>query len=82
MEFKASEILAIVIALAIPVTIFAVLLIPGAMAGVYGFVLRPDVRPFVFFGGAAIAFGVLAYRIYRRVRPRQKPREHVGPPKA
>lgn len=70
MEFKASEILAIVVALAIPLAIFAVLLVPGAMAAVYGFVLRPDVRPYIFFGGAVLAFGVLAFRIYRRMRPK------------
>ena len=72
MEFKAGEIIAIIVALAIPLTIFAVLLIPGAMAGLYGFVLRPDVRPFVFFGGALIAFGVLAWRIFRRIKPAQR----------
>jgi hypothetical protein len=64
------------VALAIPLTIFAVLLIPGAMAGLYGFVLRPDVRPFVFFGGALVAFGVLAWRIFRRIKPaRRRPPE-------
>ncbi len=74
MDFKPGEIIAIVVALAIPLGIFAVLLVPGAMAAVYGFVLQPEVRPLVFFGGAAIAFGVLAFRIYRRIRPaRRKP---------
>jgi len=70
MEFKASEILAIVVALAIPLAIFTALLIPGAVGGVYSFVLREDVRPYIFYGGAALVFGVLALRIYRRVRPK------------
>ena len=80
MEFKLSEIILIVLALAIPVGLFTILLIPGAMDAVYNFLLEPSVRPVVFFGGAGIAFGVLAWRIYSRVRPPQKPPAPKAPP--
>ena len=60
MGFKPGEIVAIVIALAVPIIGFAVLVSPGAVAAIYEFVLRADVMPFVFFGGAAIVFAVLS----------------------
>lgn len=72
MGFKPGEIVAIVIALAVPIIGFAVLLSPGAMAAIYSFVLRDDVMPFVFFGGAALVFGVLAWRVYRRIKPKSR----------
>jgi membrane protein implicated in regulation of membrane protease activity len=68
MGFKIGEIVAIVIALAIPIVGFAVLLWPGAMAAIYGFLLKPDVMPIAFFGGAAVLFGILVWRVYRRIR--------------
>jgi membrane protein implicated in regulation of membrane protease activity len=81
MELKPGEIIAIVLALAIPVVVFAVVFIPGALGAVYAFALQPVWREAIFFGGAAIAFGVLAWRLYRRLRPPAKPAagEHESP---
>jgi hypothetical protein len=81
MELKPGEIVAIVIALAIPITIFAVVFTPGALDAVLGFVLDERYRSWIFFGGAAVAFGALAFRIYRRIRPRKRSEEkpHASP---
>jgi uncharacterized membrane protein YebE (DUF533 family) len=81
MELKPGEIVAIVIALAIPITVFAVVLTPGALGAVLGFMLDERYRSWIFFGGAAVAFGVLAFRVYRRIRPRKPPEQkpHVSP---
>jgi hypothetical protein len=70
MDLKFSDYLTIAIAIAIPVIGFTVLIVPGAMAAVVNFVMQEDRRPYIFYGGAAVAFGVLAWRIYRRIRPR------------
>jgi membrane protein implicated in regulation of membrane protease activity len=72
MEFKPSEIAIIVIALAIPIAGFSLLFIPGGLNGVFGFAMNPEMRPYVFYGGAVIVFVILAWRIYRRMRPRQR----------
>ncbi|MDP3737775.1 MAG: hypothetical protein Q8R02_10315 [Hyphomonadaceae bacterium] len=72
MGFKPGEIVAIVIALGVPIVGFAVLISPGAMATIYNFVLRAEVMPFVFFGGAAVVFGFLAWRVYRRIKPKSR----------
>lgn len=72
MDLKFSDIVAIAVAIAIPVIGFAVLIVPGAMAGVVDFVMRPDRRPYIFYGGAAVVFAILAFRIYRRIRPPQR----------
>ncbi len=84
MELKPGEIIAVVLALAIPVVVFAVVFIPGALGAVYAFALQPGWREAIFFGGAAIAFSVLAWRLYRRLRPPAKPaaREHESPTRA
>jgi uncharacterized membrane protein YebE (DUF533 family) len=81
MDLKPGEIVAIVIALAIPITVFAVIFTPGALGAVLGFLLDARYRGWIFFGGAAVAFGVLAFRIYRRIRPRKAPADkpHTGP---
>jgi hypothetical protein len=71
MEFKPSEIALIIVALAIPIGGFALLFIPGGVSSVFGFAMHPEVRPYVFYGGAVVVFGILAWRIYRRIRPRQ-----------
>lgn len=75
MDLKPGEIIAVVLALAIPIAVFAVVFIPGALGAVYAFALQPGWREAIFFGGAAIAFGVLAWRLYRRLRPPAKPAE-------
>jgi hypothetical protein len=75
MEFKPSEIAIIIVALAIPIGGFSLLFIPGGLDGVFGFVMDPVLRPYVFYGGAVVVFAILAWRIYRRIRPRQRKRE-------
>jgi uncharacterized membrane protein YebE (DUF533 family) len=75
MELKPGEIAAIVIALAIPIAVFAVVFTPGALGAVLGFILDERYRGWIFFGGAAVAFGALAFRVYRRIRPRKRPEE-------
>jgi hypothetical protein len=72
MEFKPSEIAIIVIALAIPIGGFSLLFIPGGFDSVFGFVMDPAIMPYVFYGGAVVVFAILAFRIYRRIRPRQR----------
>jgi hypothetical protein len=72
MDLKLSDIITIVIALAIPVIGFAVLIIPGAMSSVVNFILQEDRASYVFYGGAVVVFGILAFRIYRRIRPRPR----------
>ncbi|HVY88642.1 MAG TPA: hypothetical protein VG942_07225 [Hyphomonadaceae bacterium] len=83
MEFKPGEIVLIVLALAIPVGLFTLLLIPGAMDAVFAILQQDTIRPFFFFGGALVIFGVLAWRIYGRIRPKQRPEPKApsdGPP--
>jgi membrane protein implicated in regulation of membrane protease activity len=76
--FKASEIIVIVIALAIPVGMFVALLIPGVGGAIAGFLLDPARMPIVFYGGAIVLFGILAWRFYRRIRPKSGgPRDTV-----
>jgi hypothetical protein len=72
MDLKFGDIVAIVAAIAIPVVVFGVLIVPGAMPAVLNFVLQEDRRPYIFYGAAALVFGVLAYRIYRRIRPARR----------
>jgi hypothetical protein len=70
MDLKFSDYVTISVAILIPVIGFAMLIVPGAMAGFFDFVMREERRPYIFYGGAALAFGVLAWRIYRRIRPK------------
>lgn len=72
MDLKISDIITIAVAIAIPVIGFAVLIVPGAMAAVVDFVMQENRRPYIFYGGAAVVFGVLAWRIYRRIRPPER----------
>jgi hypothetical protein len=74
MEFKRSEIAAIVAAILIPIVILVVIFTPGAVRAITLFVLTSDNLPIVFGSAAAALFGVLVYRVYRRLRPRQPPR--------
>ena len=73
MEFKPGEIAAIVLALAIPIGLFIVLLTPGAVDGIIAFVMQPDRMPYIFYGGAILAFSFLAWRLYSRIRPKKRP---------
>jgi hypothetical protein len=70
MEFKPLEIVMIVLALAIPVGLLVILLIPGAGASAFAFAMDRNNMPYVFGGAAAAVTAVLAFRIYRRIRPR------------
>lgn len=83
MELKPAEIALIVIAIVGP-TIFLVLaFIPGGLNFIGDIAMDPVRGPMVFFGGAAVLFVVLAWRIYRRIRPAGKKPvakvEHVSP---
>ena len=80
MGFKFGEIVAIIIALAIPIAIFAIVFTPGGVGAFYRLALQPGWRETIFFGGAAVAFGFLAWRLYRRLRPKQKQDKPVPPP--
>ncbi len=71
--FKASEIVLIVFAITIPVVAFAIAFIPGALGAIMAFALNEDNRYFVFFGAALVVFGILAFRVYTRLKPRPKP---------
>lgn len=72
MELKPAEIALIVVAILGP-TIFLILaFIPGGLNFIGDITMDPARGPFVFFGGAAILAVVLAWRIYRRIRPAQR----------
>ena len=58
MDLKLSDIITIVIAIAIPVIGFTVLIIPGAMSSVVTFVMQEDRCPYIFYGGAAVVFAI------------------------
>lgn len=71
--FSRAEIAAVVVGLAIPIGLFALLLIPGAMASVIGFLTQRAVAPWAFGGAAAVVAAILIYRLWSRVRrPRAK----------
>lgn len=69
MEWKPSEIIITVIALAIPTGLFAALFIPGLIAGFFGFIFAPDNMQIVFTVLAVIVAAILGWRVYRRIRP-------------
>jgi hypothetical protein len=72
MELKPGEIALIVVAIGAP-TIFLVLaFIPGGLNFIGDIAMNPVLMPWIFFGGAALLFGTLSYRIYRRMRPLPK----------
>jgi hypothetical protein len=78
MDLKPHEIVLAVLAVAVPVVVLTLAFIPGGLDFVFDIALDRVWGPVVFFGGAAILFGVLAWRIYRRIRPAPK----KEPPKA
>ncbi len=69
MEWKPSEILILVIALAIPTGLFAALLVPGIMGGLFSFIFAPENMQIVFTVMAVVVAAALGLRIYRRIRP-------------
>lgn len=71
MELKPFDIVLIVIAIAVPVALAILAFTPGGFAFVIDFALNPSNMPWVFFGGAAILFSALCWRLYRRIRPKE-----------
>ena len=84
MNLKSLEIALIVAGIAVPTILLILAFIPGGLNFIGDFAMNPVTMPWVFFGGAALLFCVLAWRIYRRIRPSEKktaPKatEHVTP---
>jgi hypothetical protein len=84
MDLKPHEIILAVLSIAIPVVLLTLAFIPGGLDFIFDIALHPVWGPVVFFSGAAILFGVLALRIYRRLRPvpkkaAPKAAPHVSP---
>jgi len=84
MDLKPHEIILAVLAVAIPVVVLALAFTPGGLNFVFDVAVHPVWGPVAFFGGAAVLFGVLAWRIFRRIRPAPKkavsrPARHVSP---
>ncbi len=83
MELKPSEIALIVVAIVGPTVFLVLAFIPGGLNFIGDIAMDPVRGPIVFFGGAAALFVVLAWRIYRRIRPAEKKSapevEHVSP---
>ncbi|MBK8838070.1 MAG: hypothetical protein IPO30_05050 [Hyphomonadaceae bacterium] len=72
MEFKPHEIALMALGIAAPTILLVLGFIPGGLSFIGDIALNPRYMPFIFFGGAALLFVVLGYRIYRRIRPAQK----------
>lgn len=72
MELKPHEIALIVLGVAAPTILLVLAFIPGGLSFIGDFAMNPVTMPWVFFGGAALLFGVLGWRIYRRLRPAPK----------
>ena len=72
MELKPHEIALIVAAVAAPLILLILGFIPGGLSFIGDFAMNRSTMPFVFFGGAALLFVVLAWRIFRRIRPAEK----------
>jgi membrane protein implicated in regulation of membrane protease activity len=84
MDFKFRDIALIVFAVAVPVTILVLAIIPGGLGFVIRLAMDPLWGPVIFFGGAALVMAVLLWRFYRRIRPAEKkaaPKPHVSPAK-
>lgn len=72
MELKPHEIALIVLGVAAPTILLVLGFIPGGLSFIGDFAMNRTTMPFVFFGGAALLFVVLAWRIYRRIRPAER----------
>lgn len=72
MDMKPGEIALIIGGVAIPVVLLVLGFIPGGLSFIGDFAMNRTTMPYLFFGGAAVLFGVLAWRIFRRLRPAQK----------
>ena len=72
MDLKPGDIALIIGAVAIPIMLLILGFIPGGLNFIGDFALNRATMPWLFFGGAALLFGVLAWRIFRRLRPAAK----------
>lgn len=85
MNFRLSEIVLIVFAIAVPVTVLALAFIPGGLDFVFRLAVDPVWGPVVFFGGAVLVLAILLWRFYRRIRPAERkkasPAPHLSPAK-
>ena len=72
MDLKPHEIILAVLAVAIPAIVLVLAFTPGGLNFVFEIAVHPVWGPVAFFGGAAVLFGVLAWRIFRRIRPAPK----------
>jgi|JI9StandDraft_2_1071091.scaffolds.fasta_scaffold07535_5 hypothetical protein len=84
MEIKFSEIALLVVAIVTPIAILVLSFIPGGFNWIPYLLSHPVWQPVIFYGGAILLFGVLAWRIYRRIRPAPRKPDtirHVSPTK-
>lgn len=72
MDLKPGEIALIIGGVAIPVVLLVLGFIPGGLGFIGDFAMNRTTMPYLFFGGAALLFAVLAWRIFRRIRPAKK----------
>jgi len=84
MDLKPHEIILAVLAIAIPVVVLVLAFTPGGLNFLFDIAVHPVWGPVAFFGGAAVLFGILAWRIFRRIRPAPqkatpKSAPHVSP---
>lgn len=84
MDLKPHEIVLAILAVAVPVVVLVLAFTPGGFGFFFTLARDPVWGPIVFFSAAAILFGVLAWRIYRRIRPAEKKAKpsatpHVSP---
>jgi len=79
MDLKPGEIALIIGGVAIPLVLLILGLIPGGLNFIGEFAMNRETMPWLFFGGAALLFTVLAWRIFRRLRPAvKKPTEKAA----
>ncbi|MET0293822.1 MAG: hypothetical protein ABW042_02310 [Phenylobacterium sp.] len=80
MDLKPGEIALIIGGVAIPLVLLILGFIPGGLTFIGDIAMNPTAMPWLFFGGAGLLFLVLAWRIYRRLRPaRKKPVAKAAP---
>lgn len=81
MGLKTGEIVALVIALALPVAFFILLLIPGAMEAIVRFLLNRQSLIIIPTGLAVALAGIVGVRVWNRTRrPKNKPKDEDRPP--
>ena len=85
MNLKFGEIALIVGGVALPAILLVLGFIPGGLSFIGDIAMNPLYMPWIFFCVASLLFAVLAYRIFRRLRPLPKKKQeevpHVSPSK-